>query len=135
MNRNRLPGIRRNQCQLLVASSRNEDTVAATEEHIRGLAGGQAPHRYAALSLSFRIAVEEKRGNPSVGTTGGTFPTGPTLHCSNQGCSQNSKPLFVRDIGGKTVCQTCRWRLKCYVCGHYRKAGKANCSGCRNVWN
>ena len=70
MNQNRLPGVREKQCRLLVSTSRNEETAAAAaEEQIRGLVGGKVSHRYAALSLSFKIAVEEKRKGPSVATT------------------------------------------------------------------
>lgn len=132
VNQNRLPGVREMQCQLLISSSRNEGVTTATEEHIRGLAGGQAPHRYAALSLGFKMAVGEKRRSPSVGTD---FPAGPTLQCSNPDCSQRGRPLFVRDIGEKTVCQICRWRLRCCVCGRFRKPDRPNCSGCKRLWN
>lgn len=132
VNQIRLPGVRKMQCQLLVTSSTNEEITIATEEQIRGLVGGQTPHRYAALSLSFKIAVEEKRKNLGVGPV---LPTGPTLQCSNPDCSQKGRPLFVRDIGERTVCQICRWRLRCCVCGRFRKPNRPNCSGCQSAWN
>ena len=136
VNQNRLPSVREMQCRRLV-SSRNEGVVKAAEEHIRGLAGGQTPYRYAALSLGFKMAVEEKRKSPSAGTarTPVATPPGPTLQCPNPDCVQKGIPMLVRDIGEKTACQTCRWGLKCCLCGSRRKPGRPNCAGCKKEWN
>ena len=137
MNQSRLSGVRELQCQLLVSSSMAEGIAPAIEEHIRGLAGGQTPHRYASLSLGFRLAVREKRKHLDAGTDGRAvpFPPGPTLQCANPDCSQKGIPMFVRDIGEGVVCQTCTWRLGCCVCASHRRPGIPNCGVCNKEWN
>lgn len=137
VNENRLPGVREMQCRLLVSSSRTEEIAKATEEHIRGLAGGQMSHRYAASSLGFRFAVEEKRRNLNARTTrqAVVLPLGPTLQCQNQECSQKGILVFVQDIGKRTRCGACLWALRCYVCGSYRNPARPKCRGCRRKWS
>lgn len=136
--RNRSARIREVQCQVLVSSSVGEDILTATEEHIHGLAGGRTSHRYAALSAVFMIAIGEvsegpgvSRANPTTGIAMTPFPAGPTLECPNVRCSQANIPLFLQEIGRKTVCQVCRFRLKCHVCGWLRRdTNVRGCSGC-----
>ena len=91
---NRLPSVREMQCQLLVSLSGTEGIATAAGEHIRGLAGGQTRHRYAALSLGFRFAVEERRRNPSAGTASLTVPSPvrPTLQRPDPGSLQWGPP-------------------------------------------
>ena len=138
VNQIRLPSIREAQSRLLVSLSRTEDIATATEEHIRGLAGGQTPHRYAALSLGFRLAVEEKRRNPSAVVANPIVPplSGPTLQCRNPDCSQGGLPVLVRVIGRRRMCQTCGSLLVCCVCGSRRHLARlSSCNGCKRKWN
>ncbi|KAF9642233.1 hypothetical protein BDM02DRAFT_3264538 [Thelephora ganbajun] len=64
---------------------------------------GQMSHRYAALSLGFSAAIEEKRRNPRAETTASTSSAGHTLQCPNPDCLQRGVLLFVREIGTKTT--------------------------------
>ena len=134
LTENRSTRIREAQCQLLVSSSKKEEIISATERHIRDLAGGRMSHRYAALSLGYRMAIEAKRGNPHARNTETPFPAGPTLQCSNQDCSEGNKPLLNQESGGLTSCRICGSGLKCHVCGSPR-FWLAVCSGCGEKWN
>ena len=132
---NRTPRIREAQCQLLVSSSKYEETVSATEKHIHDLAGGRVSHRYAALSLGYRMALEAKRKNIDTESTETPFPAGPTLQCSNQACSEGNKPLLERQIRGAFKCRICHSKLKCHVCGHFGSIFRVGCAGCGKGWN
>lgn len=137
VNQNRLPSVREMQCRLLVSLSGTEDIATTADESIRELADGRRRHRYAALSLGFRLAVEKRR-NPSAETTSTMvpLPPGPTLQCPNPNCSRRGIPVFVRDISGTAACQTCRWGFKCCVCGCRPKRGSIqSCGGCKRDWN
>lgn len=137
MTRNRSPRIREVQCKLLVSSSStNEGIVNTTEEHIRGLVGGRVPHRYAALSVGFAMAIGAGRENTSSETTTTTQPEGTTLQCSGPGCSRANVPLFLRDVGEGLTCNACWSRLICLGCGRPRKKkNRISCGGCRKTWN
>jgi len=87
----RLPLVREMQCRLSV-SSVDEDVETAVEEHVHGLAGGKTPRRYAALSLGFKMAGEERHINPS----------GRRLNAARAGVFENQVVVTVRGGGIET---------------------------------
>lgn len=114
------------ECELLIKSFKNPNTVDLVNENIGRIADGSSSHSADALKLGLKKAFDLKKQPPGV-----------KLRCSWTGCTSYNNHVSVTSIPINVYyCQTCYNRgyynhyFQCVSCGTNRAGNFTSCQSC-----